>query len=497
MAVAFPFRDSSSVCAVLRSTCVLAVLCLLLPQAVDAQDSTRIEFNDAVRIALEQNTTLKRASNEVDRADARLWTERMDWVPTADLSASGQRRFGRSFSQQEGGIINQSTDELFGGVSSSLRLQGLGIHNWASMRQASSRSTASELGLGRTRQDVVFQVMNRYISLVENREILRVQREELDARRQQLRQIEEFVNAGSRPVSALYEQQAAVAEAESNVLVAERDVQLSETRLIQTLRLDPMEAYAFEAPSLEQDTLVGESYDMRSLMQQAFNRRLDLRAAQEDVRAADQGVTAARSQYYPTLSLSANYNTSWSSVIPDSSVTFSDSRTLNLLTQEGVTLPTQVPAGERQVTEFGFMDKLDNRRGGSVTLSLSFPLFNGLVREQQIEEAKVAEQNARYARDDQELQIALEVREAYLNYQTATKQLEVTAKQLRSARQAREAAQERYNLGAASIVELTNANRTFVQAASQRVQARYNFIFQQKLIDYYTGILEPQVDLFE
>lgn len=497
MAVAFPFRESSSVFEALASACAVFLLCMLLPEGSHAQDSTRIEFNEAVRIALEQNTTLKRAANDVDRADAQLWAERMDWAPTADLSASGQRRFGRSFSQQEGGIINQSTDEVFGGVSSSLRLQGLGIQNWASMRQAASQSTASELSLGRTRQDIVFQVMNRYISLVENREIVRVQREELDARRQQLRQIEEFVNAGSRPVSALYEQQAAVAEAESNVLGAERDVQLAETRLMQTLRLDPMEAYAFEAPPLEQDSLIAETYDMRSLMQQAFNRRMDLRATQEDVRASDRGVTAARSQYYPTLSLSANYNTSWSSVIPDSSVTFSDSRTLNLVTQEGVTIPTQIPAGQRQVTEFDLIDKLNNRRGGSITLSLSFPIFDGLRREQQIEEAKVAQQNARYARDDQELQIALEVREAYLNYQTAAKQLEVTAKRLRSARQAREAAQERYNLGAASIVELTNANRTFVQAASQRVRARFNFIFQQKLIDYYTGTLDPQTNLFK
>ena len=67
---------------------------------------------------------------------------------------------------------------------------------------------------------------------------------------------------------------------------------------------------------------------------------------------------------------------------------------------------------------------------------------------------------------------------------------------MRAARQAREAAQERYNLGAASIVELTNANRNFVQAASQRIRARYNYVFQQKLIAYYVGNLNPSESLF-
>jgi outer membrane protein len=423
----------------------------------------------------------------------------MDWAPTANLNVEGQRRFGRSFSEQEGQIIQQSIDELFGGVNGGITLRGMGLHNWSSMQQAASQSTASELSLGRTRQDVVFQVMNRYITLVENREVLVVQREELEARRQQLRQIREFVNAGSRPVSALYEQQAAVAEAESNVLGAERDVQLSETRLIQTLRLNPMDAYAFEAPPLARDTLIGQTYDMRQLMQRAFDRRLDLRSARADVRAAERGVSVARSQYYPTLSLRGNYNSSWSSTIPDIQAipNTAPEQTFQVETLEGEVLEFTQQTGPPEFRTSDFLNKLDQRRGGSVSLGLSFPIFDGLRREQQIEQAQVAEQNAQYDLEDQRLQIALEVREAYLNYQTATKQLEVTAKRLRAARQAREAAQERYNLGAASIVELTNANRTFVQAASQRVRARYSFLFQQKLIDYYVGVLEPESTLFE
>lgn len=458
-------------------------------------DTTRINFDEAIRIALDQNTNLKRAANNVRRAEASVWAERMDWAPSANLRSSASRNFGRSFSQEEGQIINQSTDFFSIGVNSSITFQGMGIQNYASMRQAQSQSTASELTLSRTRQDVVFQVMNNYIALVENREILRVQREELEARRQQLRQIQEFVDAGSRPVSALYEQQAAVAEAESNVLTSERDVELTETRLLQVLRLDPMQPYSFQAPDLDRDTLVSADYDLQQLMANAFDRRLDLRSARASVNAAESGVRSARSGYYPTLSISGDYSTNWSSTIPDVQRTF-ETQEFRLLTQEGVTLPEIRPTGIAEVREVSFLDKLDQRRGGSVGISLSFPIFDGLRREQQIEEAQVSVQNARYDLEDQKLQIALEVREAYLNYRNAAKQLEVTAKQVRAARQAREAAQERYNLGAASIVELTNANRNFVQAASQRIRARYNFLFQEKLIDYYVGVLNPRESLF-
>lgn len=463
-------------------------------------DTIRITFDEAIGIALDQNTTLKRAANQVRSSEASLRAERFDWTPGLNLSSSLFRNFGRSFSQEEGGIVNESTDFFSVNAGSSISFQGLGVQNWTSMRSAELNATASELGLQRTRQDVVFQVMNGYIALVENREILVVQREELQARQQQLRQIEEFVDAGSRPISALYEQQAAVAEAESSVLTAERDVQLAETRLLQTLRLDPMQPYAFEAPTLEEDVEPESQYDLQRLMREAFDRRLDLRADRTDVQAASRSVRSARSQYLPTVTVSADYGTNWSSgsELPIEG-SGQDPTVVQIPTTGGSAVPYAVPGtgAPRQFFQPAFMDQLDNRRGGSFGLSLRFPIFDGLRREQQIEQAQVRELNAQYALEDQKLQVALEVREAYLNYQTAVKQLDVTAKQVRAARQARDAAQERYNLGAASIVELTNANRNFVQAASQRIRARYNFLFQQKLIAYHVGTLNPRESLFQ
>lgn len=461
-------------------------------------DTTRITFDEAIGIALDQNTTLKRAANNVRQAEVTLRSERFDWSPDATITSGVQRNFGRSFSQEEGAIVNQSTDFFTVRVGGSVSLQGLGLQNYSSMRSAEWESTASELTLERTRQDIVFQVMNRYITLVENREVLVVQREELEARRQQLRQIEEFVDAGSQPISALFEQQAAVAEAESNVLTAERDVQLSETRLIQTLRLDPMKAYDFQAPGVPEEMSDVPQYNLNALMTQAFDQRLDLRANRASVRAADSDITSTRSQYLPTLTFSADYNTNWSSTAPDTRDIpgTGQIQDVNILTQEGITIPAEVPVVQPQTEPLSFADILDRRRGGSMGVSLQFPLFDGFRREQSIEQAQVSKLNAEYALEDQKLQVSLEVREAYLNYQNAVKQLDATEKRLRFARQAREAAQERYNLGAASIVELTNANRTFVEAASQRIRARYNFLFQQKLIAYFVGSLNPSESLF-
>jgi outer membrane protein len=245
------------------------------------------------------------------------------------------------------------------------------------------------------------------------------------------------------------------------------------TRIIQTLQLDPRGLYRFDVPELGADSLGDEGYELSALMDEAFRNRLDLQAAQAERRAANRSVRVARSSYYPSLSISGGYGTDWTSrarPIPDPET------------------------GE--MIDPSFSRQLDNNRSGSVSLSLSIPIFDQFQRNAQVQRAQVQEQNAQYALEDQRQQIALQVRQAYLDYRNAVQQLEAANKRLRAARQARDAARERYNLGSASIVELQTATRDFVDAASQQVRARYNLVFFRKQIDYHVGRLNPSASLF-
>jgi len=436
-------------------------------------DTTRVTFDEAVRLALDQNTDLKRAQASVQESEAQLRGEWLDFSPSLQVSTSSRRSFGRNFSEVDGEIITQSTDFLDISGESQLTLFN-GFENIASLQQAQSQSRADELDLQRTRREVVFTVMEQFINLVESREIVRVRREELDALQQQLRQVREFVDAGSRPVSELYQQQANVAEARQALLQARREREVAQTQIIQTLQLNPRAPYDFRVPDLPDDSIRTNTYDPSALIEEAFQRRLDLRVAEADQQAAQKGIRSARSQYWPSISLGGGYGTSWTSrprPIPD-------------------------PNNPDQTIEPGFSRQLDQNRSGSISLSLTIPLFDQWQRETQIQQAKVQAQNARYALQDQRQQVALQVRQAYLDYRNAVQQLEAADARLRAARQARTAAQERYNLGAASIVELQNANRDFVDAASQQVRARYTLLFREKLIEYHVGRLQPMGPLF-
>ena len=433
-------------------------------QAQQPQDTTQVTFDEAVRTALDQNTDVKRAQATARQANVQVRSEWMDFVPDLNLRSSVTRQYGRNFSQVTGGFTTESTDFFNVGGSTGLTLFN-GFENTASLQQAQVLARADQMSLKQTRRDIVFTVMDQFIALVESREIVRVRREELQARRQQLEQIKAFVEAGSRPVSDLYTQQADVADAQQQLLQGKREREVNKTRLIQTLQLNPRQAYNFQVPDLGRDTLGMASYDLSNLIDEAFQQRLDLQVAQAEQRAAEQGVRAARSSYYPSISVSGDYGTDWSS--------------------RGL-------GGE---VSDGFGNQLDVNRGGGVSLSINIPVFNQLNRSAQVENAQVQAQNARYQLQDQRQQIALQVRQSFLDYRNAVQQLRAANTRLKAARQSRNAAQERYNLGSASIVELQNARRDFVNAASEMIRARYNLIFQQKRIDYNVGRLSPNAPL--
>jgi outer membrane protein len=432
-------------------------LLLTIAPALGAQNPTQtITFDDAIRIALRQNTTLQQARNSASLDGATVRQQRLALLPDLRLSTNTGQNYGRSFSEAEGRIVDEATRSMSAGLSSSMTLFN-GFSNIASLRSAQLGEEAGEYNVKRAEQTVAFTVASNFLGLVQQQEQLRVQRENLAAQEAQERQIKAFVDAGSRPISDLYQQQATVAAARTAVVSANRAHELAKVELMQTLQLDPRGEYAFAPPALDTTSSATVSFQLDSLLTRALAQRSDLDAQEALVSSASQNVRAAKGGRWPTLSLSAGYNSAFNSA-----------------------------------TSLGFVDQLDQRRGGSIGIGLSIPLFDRGTTDLATQRAQISEDNARLALKDQQQQIGLEVRRAYLDYQAATQQLDAAEAQLRAAQLALEASQQRYNVGAATLLEVTQARAAQLEAASALVTARYGLLFQRTLMGYYVGDLDPR-----
>jgi outer membrane protein len=420
-----------------------------------AQDTTRaslasntITLQDAIRIALSQNSTVRFARNNTLLDSLAVKSLRSQFLPNLSATTSSSQGFGA-------GSLGRNSYSFGAGVSSGVTLYN-GGQNVNALRQAELSLQATGQDLGRTRQTIVFLVASDYLALITQQEQLGVQQENLTAQEQELTQLEQFVNAGTRPVGDLYQLQAAVASTRLAVVNARRATELAKVDLIQELVLDPRQSYTFVTPASMTAVGATVSFNLDSLVNEALERRVDLQAQNLRVQAAQREIAIAEGSKLPEITASADYST-----------------------------------GHNSANNGSFLSQLDQRRGGSIGVGVSIPIFDRGAASIATQRARIQLENAQLTLRDQSQVVALEVRRAYLDYQSAQEQLAASDAQQRAATLALEAAQARYRVGLATFVEVTLARATLIQAQSAVVSARSSLSFQRALMSYYTGVLDP------
>jgi len=418
------------------------------------QDTRIITYEEAVQIALDRNGTLLESVNAAALGDIAIREARNQFAPNLALSASTSQSYGRSFSESLGTAVNSAAHSANVSLGSGVTLFD-GFSSIAALREARLAGEASQLDVQRARETVVFTVAAEFLALIQQREQLRVQRENLGAQTALEDQVQSYVDAGARTIADLYQQQANVASARLQVVQAERASELAKVDLTAALRLDPRGVYEFEPPAPETFAAAGERPALAGLLDQALGKRADVNAEEARVGASDEAVRVARGAHWPTVSLIAGYGTSYNSA-----------------------------------ANLNFSDQLDERRGGSVNLSVLFPIFDRGSARNDTRRAEIAADNARIALDTQLNDVGLQVRRAYLDFRSAQEQLSAAEAKQRAAALFLEAVQDRYAAGAATLVEVSLARAAQVQAASDVIGARYGTLFQSTLLDYYVGTLD-------
>jgi len=441
---------------------ILLLIGILIPVAGFPQNTSRITFEEALRLSLRQNIDLQKARTGLSLQSQNLLREKADFLPDLNLFASPSQRYGLSFDQITGRVVQQDVQAFSINASSSLNLFN-GFADVATLQQARYQLASSRYQLKRTEQLTLSEVARQFLQVILNQELIRIQEENLTAQQEQLKQIEAFVQAGARPTADLYQQQASVANAELQLINARRDYEVSAMQLVKLLALNPAQEYTFEMPPLAENVRF-QPYVLEDLIKRAYQLRPDLRAQKYKIQATRQGIRAARAGYLPKVTLSANGGSNYTSL----------ARQFN-------------PA-------LDFWEQLWNRnRGAVISLNIRLPLFDRFQTRSAVERARVDFRNEQLTLENLQREIALEIKQAYLDYETAWKRLDASEKQLKAARLALQAMQERYHVGSASLVELTKARADFVRASSERAQALYNFLFQKKLLELQTGNLDAHI----
>jgi len=453
-----------------RNQCVsarLLLLCLWLTSALalpvsgaevpssqetaPAQHET-LTIGSAVQTALQLNPALQQSSNQVASGEINLSQTKSDFAPDLKMSLAGAERFDRDFNQMTGERDGRNFETASGSVGSTVNLFN-GFGDVAALKSAEFELSGLRDSLSRSEQTLVFDTISRFLDVLTNHQLIGVRRETLQGNRRQLEQIEALYQAGNRPVSDLYQQRAQTGSAELDLLLAERDYAVSKLQLLQTIGIPPTADVVLAAadPTPVESSLVETVVE--PLPDEVMASRPDLTAQQKQIEATREQVTQAKSGYWPTLDLSANLFSAYSSL---------DSSSFN--------------------SQF-----FDNNPNAAIGLTLSVPVFDRYLTRNNVAQARIRQYDAELTLTQLNLQAGAEYAQALQDFQTAQKAIGVTEAQLVASREALAAMEERYRVGAATLVELTQARTQFAQSGFDRVKARYALLKQGVALAYYRG----------
>ncbi len=488
------FIDKDNNQKLIMKNILLSFFLTLLVLQVLAQKSNKVEleFKEAVEIGLRENISIKSQSNQLEIQQATKLREQFRYLPDISGNARYTQIDGQQFNQVQGVVAFTKSDNLSASLNVNLNLfEGFG--RIKSIRQASYNLKAQINAVERARQQLIFDIAQQYLQILLSKELLRIAEDNLVLQKTSLLQIEGQVEAGSLAKPDLYTQQAQVEQLEVLKLRSQNTLRLNKATLMQTLQLEPVVEIIPVEPDWNVNDIISMDYELSELYNIAMNNRPDYRQTLDIIEANKMGVGVASAGYYPTLSAFVSYGSNYSSLVANSTfLETGEFQTIGYVNGDQSQPVTSVdPTFERVNEEVPFNEQFfDDNLASFIGLNLSIPIFdrfqtrtNRVIARLQYENSKLTEQNLKRT-------IYLDVQNAYMDFEAAKIDYYASNKQFDAANKALEVQKERFDLGVGNLVEFSQANNTFIQAAASKAQSEYTLLFQKVILDFTLGTLK-------
>jgi outer membrane protein len=418
--------------------------------AARAQGRT-VTLEEAVALALRVQPAVVQAQGDLDVAYAGKRQAIGSYLPTLSFSSGiSQNSPDRWNPQTQQYITGQRSVSYSTGLDASLLLFD-GLSRMADTKAANATVSSADATLTNQRFQVILQTKQAFFGALAAGELVRVTATQVARAEQQLKISKEKLAAGSAIRSDTLRSTVELGNARLQLLNAQAQLATAEANLARLIGAEGA-VRASGAPALPSVSAL----DTAALRLEVVSRSPSVQAAEAQARAADAQVGVARAQYLPTLR--ASFSQNWAGAQND----------------------TWLSPGA-----IADWPRLGN--SWSLRFNLSWPLFNGFSRETAMTRSlagrKAAEARAAEAR-----------RQANAAFTQQLAALEAAAQQLAIAEASRTAAeedlrvqQERYRLGAATIVDVLTSQVSLGQAEVNLVQARLDLLLAKAQIEALVG----------
>lgn len=410
-------------------------------------------MQQCIDYALEHNIGIQQSQLSRQNADYQYEMTKDSWLPSINASAGEYLGFGQSPSYT-GVYVPDNSSSTSVGLDVSLPLfQGLSIYN--STKSSYLNLQACTQDLEAAKRDLRLTIMAYYMQVVYCKELKGVAEQQLELSQNQYEMTRQLYEVGRKAEADVYESKAQVAANQSSLTEADNNLMLSLLDLTQAMEIESIENFDVVSPDEFLDLIDYQLPSPETTIENALNQQPIMQAAQLRLQQSLYDLKVAKSAWYPSLSFFGGYSNGY----------------YNYFTKgyDNIPLPDQI--------------KMNSR--AQLGVSLNIPIFNRMQTRYRVKMAEVNIENHTLEIENKSKALKKEIQQAYYNALAAEQKYNSAENALKSSQLAFDYAEAGFEAGKTTQMELNESRTRLYQAESALLQAKYEYLYRCKVMEFY------------
>ena len=433
---------------------IITAYALTMIFSANVQAQEKWDLEKCISHAIENNLNIKQQEASKEQSAVELSTAKWSRLPDLNGGASHSFNFGRSI-QADNTYKSLNTQNTSFNLNTSIPLfTGLKITNNIALAKLNLKAATEDLN--KAKEDISIHVASAYLQVLFNEELAQVAHIQVELSKEMLVQKEEYFKNGKASEAEWLEAKSRVAQDQLSAVQADNNYKLSLLDLSQLLELPSPENFSIVSPTAEMEEYMESISSPADIYNQAILFKPSIKAAQYRLEGAAKSVKIAKSAYFPQLSFGAGLSTNYYKV-----------------------------AGMKNSL---FGSQLRDNFSQYLGFQLTIPIFNRFGTRNQVRSASIQQNTLNWQLEDSKKALYKEIQQAYYNALGAESRYQSSITADKAAEASFNLMKEKYAEGKANATEYNESRTSWMKAISEKLQAKYDYIFRTKILDFYKGV---------
>ena len=417
-------------------------------------------LEECIIYAYQNNLQIKRQKLAADVSEVDLQRSRFAMLPNLNANFSHNLSSGRNLNTETYTWENRSQQDGSLGAGSNITVLN-GLQNYNTIKENKFNLLRDLADVDKIKNDITLYIATSYLQILFSYELLELAQSQRDVTLQQVDRVSKMVAVGNMAKGDLLEIKAQLANDDLNVTNAENNLKLAYVDLIQLLELelDSLGSFRIERPVIQQiDTT--EIPPINELYTEALKQMPQIKSAEYNLQGREKALCVSKGARFPELSVSGYYYSRYNNTATNP---------INIL------------------ETYSYIDQLKDNQYRQLSIGLSIPIFNRRQVESSVSKSRIALQDAEYNLEQTRKNLYKDIQQAYSDAIAALEKFRSSTQAVASNKESFNYTQQKFEVGLVNSVDYNIAKNELLKANSNLLQAKYEYIFKIKILDFYMG----------